>query len=97
MYNYTRGLPTACCLLALNICSHKEQGDRAWQIYRALEDSSVSEVFMGQLKSTLQCSVCRGASVTFDPFWDVCLPIPKKVWTLLSLSLSPLFSFLQPL
>ena len=43
---------------------------------------------MGQLKSTLQCSVCKGASVTFDPFWDVCLPIPKKQHKVCSLSLS---------
>ena len=32
---------------------------------------------MGQLKSTLQCSECKGTSVTFDPFWDICLPIPS--------------------
>ena len=32
---------------------------------------------MGQLKSMLQCSVCKGSSVTFDPFWDICLPIPS--------------------
>ena len=69
--------------LHIILYSHKEKADRSWLTYRLLEDSFISEVFMGQLKSTLQCSVCKGASVTFDPFWDICLPIPppkkKKV------------------
>ena len=59
------------------LSSHQQQAEKAWHTYRQLEDSFISEVFMGQLKSTLQCSVCKGSSVTFDPFWDICLPIPS--------------------
>ena len=81
-----------------HLSSHQEQAEKAWHAYRQLEDSFISEVFMGQLKSTLQCSMCKGASITFDPFWDICLPIPslkqlKKlhVCVLSLLSLHPLY------
>ena len=37
-----------------------------------------TDLFVGQLKSTLTCQKCRNASVTFDPFWDLSLPIPKS-------------------
>ena len=33
---------------------------------------------MGQLKSTLKCLVCGHRSVTFDPFWDLSIPIPSS-------------------
>lgn len=35
------------------------------------------EFFVGQLKSTLTCTECRYRSLTFDPFWDLSLPIPS--------------------
>lgn len=38
----------------------------------------VLELFMGQLKSTLKCQTCDHISVTFDPFWDLSLPIPSQ-------------------
>ena len=36
-----------------------------------------SEIFVGQLKSELKFDDCGHRSVTFDPFWDLSLPIPK--------------------
>ena len=36
-----------------------------------------ADLFVGQLKSVLQCQTCGYRSVTFDPFWDLSLPIPK--------------------
>ena len=35
------------------------------------------DLFVGQLKSELICQFCGYKSVTFDPFWDLSLPIPK--------------------
>lgn len=40
-----------------------------WQFFLLLD------LFVGQLRSTLTCSSCHHASVTFDPFWDLSLPI----------------------
>ena len=37
----------------------------------------ISEIFVGQLKSELKFDDCGHRSVTFDPFWDLSLPIPK--------------------
>ena len=38
--------------------------------------SIFSDLFTGELKSKLRCTVCGCISVALDPFWDVSLPIP---------------------
>ena len=35
--------------------------------------SKFADLFVGQLRFTLRCTVCGHASVTFDPFWDLSL------------------------
>lgn len=35
------------------------------------------DLFVGQLKSSLTCSVCGFRSTMFDPFWDLSIPIAK--------------------
>ncbi|VUZ40308.1 unnamed protein product [Hymenolepis diminuta] len=47
-----------------------------WQRYKLIDDSLISDLFMGQLMSTLECLKCGHQSTTFDPFWDLSLPIP---------------------
>ncbi|XP_063545593.1 uncharacterized protein LOC134753599 [Cydia strobilella] len=54
----------------------------AWQRYLRMEDSRVGDIFVGQLKSTLRCTHCKADSVTFDPFWDLSLPIPSRTGNL---------------
>jgi len=36
----------------------------------------ITDIFVGQLKSTLTCLICGHRSVTFDPFWDLSVSIP---------------------
>lgn len=36
-----------------------------------------SDIFAGQLKSTLECSYCQYRSITFDMFWDLSIPLPR--------------------
>lgn len=43
-----------------------------------MDNSRIVDIFVGQLKSTLRCTHCHHSSVTFDPFWDLSLPIPQK-------------------
>lgn len=54
----------------------------AWNRYLRTEDSRIGDIFVGQLKSTLRCTHCRHDSVTFDPFWDLSLPIPSRTGNL---------------
>lgn len=42
-----------------------------WDWYSRVENSMIKNLFVGLLRSTLKCTYCNGASVTFDPFWDL--------------------------
>ena len=52
--------------------------DEAWRVHRQCNDSQINDIFCGQLKSTVTCSVCDQISVTFDPFTHLTIPLPKK-------------------
>uniref|UniRef100_A0A672UDK9 Ubiquitin carboxyl-terminal hydrolase n=1 Tax=Strigops habroptila TaxID=2489341 RepID=A0A672UDK9_STRHB len=54
-----------------------EKSRQMWRRYQEREDSRISDLFVGQLKSSLTCSECGYCSTAFDPFWDLSLPIPK--------------------
>ncbi|XP_063836584.1 uncharacterized protein LOC135085700 [Ostrinia nubilalis] len=62
--------------------SDSAKAAEAWNRYLRMEDSRVSDIFVGQLKSTLRCTHCGHDSVTFDPFWDLSLPIPARTGAL---------------
>ena len=42
------------------------------------EDSRISELFGGMLRSEVRCSVCSDKSIVYIPFMDIALPIPRK-------------------
>ena len=54
-----------------------QQADVYWKQYQKFEKSKIVEIFVGQLKSTLKCQACGYESITFDPFWDLSLPVSK--------------------
>jgi len=58
--------------------SDSQKAMEAWKRYLRRDDSKIVDIFVGQLKSTLRCTVCGHCSVTFDPFWDLSLPIPAS-------------------
>lgn len=65
-----------------DIDDHLSDGQKAlqaWKRYTSGNDSKMVDLFVGQLKSTLTCTTCGYKSVTFDPFWDLSLPIPRSV------------------
>lgn len=51
--------------------SNNTKADRTWEWYSKVENSVIKDLFVGQLKSSLKCTVCGNSSVTFDPFWDL--------------------------
>ncbi|KAK4877787.1 hypothetical protein RN001_010293 [Aquatica leii] len=58
--------------------SDGEKSFESWQRYLRMDNSRVVDIFVGQLKSTLRCTHCGHCSVTFDPFWDLSLPLPQR-------------------
>lgn len=65
-------------LVCVIVDSDSEKAMESWKRYLRRDDSKIVDLFVGQLKSTLQCTVCGHCSVTFDPFWDLSLPIPPS-------------------
>ncbi|XP_025100726.1 ubiquitin carboxyl-terminal hydrolase 2-like [Pomacea canaliculata] len=57
--------------------SDSEKAQEYWKAYIARDRSHIVDIFVGQLKSELKFVECGHRSVTFDPFWDLSLPIPK--------------------
>uniref|UniRef100_A0A3Q3WNL2 Ubiquitin carboxyl-terminal hydrolase n=1 Tax=Mola mola TaxID=94237 RepID=A0A3Q3WNL2_MOLML len=56
----------------------EEKGRRMWNMYLQWEDSKVVDLFVGQLKSSVTCTVCGFSSTVFDPFWDLSIPVAQK-------------------
>lgn len=59
---------------SLNIA---EIANKAWSCYLNSNDSVVTDLFAGQLQSTIECVKCKNRSWCFDPFLDLSVPIPK--------------------
>ncbi|XP_063063863.1 ubiquitin carboxyl-terminal hydrolase 21 [Engraulis encrasicolus] len=55
-----------------------EQAAAMWKKHLERDDSRIVDLFSGQLRSSLHCSVCSHYSNTFDVFCDLSLPIPKR-------------------
>ncbi|XP_023161352.1 ubiquitin carboxyl-terminal hydrolase Usp2 isoform X3 [Drosophila hydei] len=58
--------------------SDNKKADLTWEWYARHENSLIRDLFVGQLKSTLKCTTCGNTSVTFDPFWDLSVPLPSS-------------------
>lgn len=58
--------------------SESEQAGEARSYMLSWHDSWVDDIFGGQLQSTIKCDKCGKLSHCFDPFWDLCVPIPKR-------------------
>lgn len=54
----------------------KELADKSWDIYKARNDSVISDLFAGMYKSTVICPVCNKVSIIFDPFTNLTLQLP---------------------
>ena len=56
--------------------SDKEASERWWKIHRLRENSIISDLFHGQLKSTISCNICKNTSITYNPFMFLSLSLP---------------------
>ncbi|KAJ5585581.1 uncharacterized protein N7459_005381 [Penicillium hispanicum] len=56
----------------------EEFAAKSWEIYKARNDSVITDLFAGMYKSTLVCPSCEKVSIMFDPFSSLTLPIPSQ-------------------
>lgn len=50
----------------------------AWSLYRdKVDDSPLVDIVVGQMCSSIVCSVCQHKSQCWDPFWDLSLPLSR--------------------
>ena len=60
----------------------RAMADKCWEIYKARNDSVVTDLFAGMYKSTVVCPVCDKVSIIFDPFNNLTLQLPiENVWS----------------
>ncbi|KAL1461682.1 hypothetical protein WDU94_013554 [Cyamophila willieti] len=55
-----------------------ESGEKSWGEFLKKNKSIVSQLFYGQLKSTVMCLSCQETSSTFEVFSNVSLPLPAN-------------------
>lgn len=53
----------------------------AWQNYLKRDKSPIVDIFQGQLRSELCCTICKHRNIRFEPFMYLSLPIPSKAKT----------------
>lgn len=55
--------------------------DKCWDIYKARNDSVITDLFAGMYKSTVVCPACDKVSIIFDPFNNLTLQLPiENMW-----------------
>jgi ubiquitin C-terminal hydrolase len=59
--------------------SEHEKAEEHWSLNLRTDHSRISEMFVGQLKSTLKCTKCDYKSPTFELFWHLAVPIPTRL------------------
>jgi ubiquitin carboxyl-terminal hydrolase 4/11/15 len=59
-----------------NPAALKAFADQNWDIYKARNDSVITDLFAGMYKSTVTCPVCDKVSIIFDPFNTLTLQLP---------------------
>ena len=58
--------------------SELECAERFWNLHRKRNDSIVTDLFTGLLKSDVLCSNCKFHNITFEPFNPLILAIPPE-------------------
>lgn len=65
-----------------------DKANRFWRKYLQRDNSPITDLFGGQLQSTVHCHQCKGNFTTYEPFWDLSVPIAKEGKTGISAWLS---------
>ena len=64
-----------CCMTQTHVETAAKESVRAWKAYLRSNDSIITDIFGGQLQSSVECLTCHHRSLCFDPFLDLSIPI----------------------
>ncbi|KAL5361086.1 hypothetical protein BJX96DRAFT_151378 [Aspergillus floccosus] len=65
-----------------NRAALEDFANKCWDIYKARNDSVITDLFAGMYKSTLVCPECKKVSIIFDPFNNLTLQLPiENLWS----------------
>ncbi|KAL8918260.1 MAG: hypothetical protein Q9172_005494 [Xanthocarpia lactea] len=65
-----------------NPAALRQMAAKCWEIYKARNDSVITDLFAGMYKSTVVCPVCDKVSIIFDPFNNLTLQLPvENLWS----------------
>ncbi|XP_021370676.1 ubiquitin carboxyl-terminal hydrolase 2-like isoform X1 [Mizuhopecten yessoensis] len=76
--NRVRTKPKPVTIKDEDFTNDSEKASEYYRVYLSYDNSRIVEIFVGQLKSELRFKDCGHKSTTFDPFWDLSVPIPKR-------------------
>lgn len=76
--NRIRSKPKPVTIKDEDFSTDSEKAQEYYRVYLSYDNSRIVEIFVGQLKSELRFKDCGHKSTTFDPFWDLSVPIPKR-------------------
>ena len=51
---------------------------RMWDKYLQVDNSPITDLFCGQLQSTVHCHKCGRRFTMYEPFWDLSLPLTRE-------------------
>ena len=51
---------------------------RMWDKYLRVDNSPITDLFCGQLQSTVHCHKCGRRFTMYEPFWDLSLPLTRE-------------------
>ena len=71
-----RAVPNSAGALVDDSLPPERKAVETWNRYLRIDNSPIVDMFVGQLRSELRCTHCDHLSTTFDPFWDLSLPLP---------------------
>ena len=73
------GTNSASNITIEHVQNAEKESDKAWENYLQRNNSIITDLFGGQLQSSIECLTCHHRSLCFDPFLDLSVPIVSSV------------------
>ena len=67
---------TSPLLLDPKISDIERRAIEAWEKEMKIQNSAISDLFLGQQVTTIECQKCKNKTYSFENFYTLSLPIP---------------------